>query len=142
AQARRLNEAYVKTKRVGLPFVTLKMAETLDGRIAAATGDARWVTGPAARRYAHRLRDWNDAVVAGIGTVLADDPLLTARLPRARNPVRVVLDTRARLPLESAIARSAPAVPTLLATGPDVPPEKQAALIDCGITLIQLPLAA
>src|SRR5436190_17692595 len=73
-QARDLNRAYLKTVRTGLPWVTLKMAATLDGKIATRTGDSRWVTGDAARRHVHRLRDWHDAVLIGIGTARADDP--------------------------------------------------------------------
>jgi diaminohydroxyphosphoribosylaminopyrimidine deaminase/5-amino-6-(5-phosphoribosylamino)uracil reductase len=139
-EARALNEAYLKFKQQGLPFVTLKGAMTLDGKIAAATGDARWVTGEAARRYVHRLRDRNDAVLVGIGTVRADDPLLTARLPHARNPLRVILDTQASLPLPSALARTACEVPTLLACGPSPPPERARALQEKGVELLPLPL--
>src|SRR2546422_7479636 len=75
----------------GRPLVTLKLATTLDGRIAAAGGDARWITGPAARRLAHALRDVSDAVLVGAGTVRADDPQLTCRLPGGRDPVRIAL---------------------------------------------------
>jgi diaminohydroxyphosphoribosylaminopyrimidine deaminase / 5-amino-6-(5-phosphoribosylamino)uracil reductase len=139
-EARALNEAYMKFKQRGVPFVTLKVAMTLDGKIASATGDSRWVTGEAARRYAHRLRDRHDAVLVGIGTARADDPLLTARLPGARNPMRVILDTCAALPLESALARTAPEVPTLLACGPDPPAERARVLAAQGVELLPLPL--
>ncbi len=130
AEARELNRAYLKAVQSGLPWVTLKMAVSLDGRIATRTGDSRWITGPAARRHVHRLRDWNDAVLTGIGTVRADDPELTARNPGARNPLRVVVDARADTPLDSRLVRSARAVPTLLATGPgsDVLPYEAAGL--------------
>lgn len=130
AEARELNRAYLKAVQSGLPWVTLKMAVSLDGRIATRTGDSRWITGPAARRHVHRLRDWNDAVLTGIGTVRADDPELTARNPGARNPLRVVVDARADTPLDSRLVRSARAVPTLLATGPgsDVSPYEAAGL--------------
>jgi diaminohydroxyphosphoribosylaminopyrimidine deaminase/5-amino-6-(5-phosphoribosylamino)uracil reductase len=116
AEAIDLNRAYVKVQRTGLPWVTLKMAMTLDGKIATRTGDSRWVTGEAARRHVHRLRDWNDAVLVGSGTALADDPELTARLPRARNPVRVIADRRARLPVSSKLANTAHQTPTILLT--------------------------
>jgi diaminohydroxyphosphoribosylaminopyrimidine deaminase/5-amino-6-(5-phosphoribosylamino)uracil reductase len=116
AEARELNRGYLKAITQGLPWVTLKMAVTLDGKTATRTGDSRWVTGEAARRYVHRLRDWNDAVLIGIGTARADDPALTARLPRARNPVRVVVDARVELSPGSILARTARETPTLLGT--------------------------
>jgi diaminohydroxyphosphoribosylaminopyrimidine deaminase/5-amino-6-(5-phosphoribosylamino)uracil reductase len=98
-EARVLTRGYCLRVRAGRPLVTLKLAVTLDGRIAAAGGDARWVTGPGARRLAHALRDVSDAVLVGAGTVRADDPQLTCRLPGGRSPIRVVLAGRdLRLP--------------------------------------------
>jgi diaminohydroxyphosphoribosylaminopyrimidine deaminase/5-amino-6-(5-phosphoribosylamino)uracil reductase len=117
AEAVELSRAYLKVQRTGLPWVTLKMAMSLDGKIATRTGDSRWVTGEAARRHVHRLRDWNDAVLIGSGTALADDPELTPRIPGARNPVRVVADRRARIPLEGKLAGAAREIPTLILTG-------------------------
>jgi diaminohydroxyphosphoribosylaminopyrimidine deaminase / 5-amino-6-(5-phosphoribosylamino)uracil reductase len=104
--ARRLNEAYLKFKRYGFPFVLLKTAMTLDGRIATRSGDSRWVTSRAARAYVQQLRDQYDAVMVGVGTVLRDDPALTVRPNEIsaaagrepRSPVRVILDSRARTP--------------------------------------------
>ena len=103
--------------REGRPFVTLKAAVTLDGRIATRTGDARWVTGEAARRWVHRLRDRVDAVLVGAGTARADDPRLTTRLPggRGRDPIRVVLDTELRLPARLALLHPRSAAPTIVA---------------------------
>jgi diaminohydroxyphosphoribosylaminopyrimidine deaminase/5-amino-6-(5-phosphoribosylamino)uracil reductase len=114
-----LNAPWFHFIRTGRPFVTLKAAITLDARIATRTGDSRWITGPAARREVHRLRDRVDAVLVGAETARVDDPRLTTRLPRGRgrDPVRVVLDSRGRaLPRALRLFRGASAAPTLLAT--------------------------
>ncbi len=105
---------YIRDRR---PYVTLKAAVTLDGRIATRTGDARWVTGEEARRWVHRLRDRVDAVLVGAGTARADDPLLTARLPggRGRDPIRVVLDTDLRLPGRLRLLHPRSTAPTIVA---------------------------
>jgi diaminohydroxyphosphoribosylaminopyrimidine deaminase/5-amino-6-(5-phosphoribosylamino)uracil reductase len=96
--ARALNEVYFHYTRTGLPFITVKYAQSLDGRIATSHDDSRWISSEASRRFAHRLRAQHDAIMVGIGTVLADDPLLTVRLVKGRNPLRIVLDTRLRIP--------------------------------------------
>ena len=105
---------YIRDRR---PYVTLKAAVTLDGRMATRTGDARWVTGEEARRWVHRLRDRVDAVLVGAGTARADDPLLTTRLPggRGHDPVRVVLDTDLRLPARLKLLHPHSEAPTLVA---------------------------
>src|ERR1700752_2981719 len=97
-KSRELDEAHLKYSRTGLPFVTVKLAETLDGRIATTTGDSQWISSSPSLRLAHRLRREHDAVMVGAGTVLADDPELTVRLVRGRNPLRVVIDGRLRIP--------------------------------------------
>lgn len=97
---------FLRVHTGGLPEVALKVATSLDGRIATATGESRWITGESARRHGHVLRDRHDAIVVGIGTVLADDPALTCRLDGGRDPVPVVLDTGLRTPVDAALLRS------------------------------------
>jgi diaminohydroxyphosphoribosylaminopyrimidine deaminase/5-amino-6-(5-phosphoribosylamino)uracil reductase len=103
------------------PFVTLKAAASLDGKVATRSGDSRWISSEASRNYVHRLRQAMDAVMVGIGTVLKDDPLLTVRLPegeRLHKPLRVIVDSRLRIPLDSQLVRTAGQYPTLVATSP------------------------
>ena len=104
-EARRLNEAYSHFITTGRPFVTLKLAASLDGKIASRTRESRWITGQQARFHVHRLRAESDAVMVGIGTALADDPRLTGRLGAPRQPVRIVVDSLARLPTDAAMLR-------------------------------------
>ena len=105
AEARKVMEAYFKFITTGLPFVVVKFAMSLDGKIATRTGDSRWISGEESRRYAHRLRARSDAVMVGVNTVIADDPRLTARddsgEPLDRQPLRVVVDSRGRTPAEA-----------------------------------------
>lgn len=108
AEAAEVNAGFLSRILRGRPLVTLKLATTLDGRIATRSGDSRWITGPEARAEVHRLRATHDAILVGIGTVLADDPDLTCRLPglEHRSPLRIVLDSRGRLPSGSRLASS------------------------------------
>jgi diaminohydroxyphosphoribosylaminopyrimidine deaminase/5-amino-6-(5-phosphoribosylamino)uracil reductase len=116
ADADRLIQAFSKHVRTGRPFVTAKMAVSLDGRAAAADGSSQWITGPSARRDAHRLRAEADAIIVGVSTIVRDDPKLTVRLRgyRGRQPLRVVVDSSARTPAGAAVLDEAAA--TLIAT--------------------------
>jgi diaminohydroxyphosphoribosylaminopyrimidine deaminase/5-amino-6-(5-phosphoribosylamino)uracil reductase len=114
-RCRELNEAYFKHRLTGLPFVTVKFAQSLDGRLATSAGDSQWISSPASLRFAHRLRREHDCVMVGIGTVLADDPQLTVRLVGGRDPLRVVVDSRLRIPSTARLIRES-AHRTLIAT--------------------------
>jgi diaminohydroxyphosphoribosylaminopyrimidine deaminase/5-amino-6-(5-phosphoribosylamino)uracil reductase len=137
-EARRVNAGFVKRLRQGLPMVTLKLATTLDGRIATRTGESQWITGPEARRLAHSLRGCHDAVMAGSGTLLADDPELTCRLPGyAPVPtVRVIADARLRTPLGARLFHAD--APAWIATTPGHDPAALAALEQRGAVLIDV----
>jgi diaminohydroxyphosphoribosylaminopyrimidine deaminase/5-amino-6-(5-phosphoribosylamino)uracil reductase len=127
--------------REGRPFVTLKLAASFDGRIATATGESRWITGPGARRLVHALRARHDAVLVGGGTARADDPSLTVRdLGVARQPVRVVLSRRLDLPLTGTLARTAGEVPLWLIHGSDAEPALVDAWEGLGAKLITVPV--
>jgi diaminohydroxyphosphoribosylaminopyrimidine deaminase / 5-amino-6-(5-phosphoribosylamino)uracil reductase len=135
AEAAELNAGFFMRVRLGRPLVTLKLATSLDGRIATANGESRWITGPAARERAHLLRASHDAILAGTGTVLADDPQLTCRLPGLgqRSPVRVMIDGQLRIPLAARVFAEMPRVPTWIVTLPKADPTRQQALRDAGI---------
>lgn len=117
SRAVELNGAYFKFHRRGLPWVILKWAQTIDGKWAAGSGRSRWISSPQARKYAHLLRAGADAVLVGIGTVLKDNPLLTVRLARGRNPVRIVLDTQLRIATDCKLVTTAGLTPTIIVTG-------------------------
>ncbi len=119
AAARLLNQPFRKHARTGLPLVTLKLAISLDGHTSTAPGDSPWISGEASRALVHRWRAESDAIAVGIGTVLADDPLLTARHPGARQPLRVVFDSQARLPLDSQLLRTLDQSPVLVVVSPE-----------------------
>lgn len=139
-EARELNRGYLKFRRTGRPWVTLKLAQSLDGRIAAADGDSQWISSPDSLKLAHRLRAEHDAVLVGINTALVDDPRLTVRLVRGRNPRRVVLDSHLRL-LPEARLFDADTGPVLVATQLYPPTDKARRLKERGADFIWLPPA-
>ncbi len=135
------NEAFLTAQRLGRPFVTYKTAMTLDGKIAAATGHARWVSDAPSRERVHRIRDEVDAVAVGVGTVLHDDPRLTTRGGAGRTPVKIVFDRRARTPIDAALFDPDPtgaAARVRIVIGPDAPPERRAALHRAGADLVEV----
>lgn len=139
AECERTNEAFRKHIIRGVPFVLLKLAASLDGKIATSTGDSRWITETASRRYVHRLRARVDAVLVGVGTVLADDPRLTCRLAQGRDPWRVVLDRHLRIPLTARLLRHHEPEKTVVVTGAAARLDKRSAIQDTGAQVWNLP---
>jgi diaminohydroxyphosphoribosylaminopyrimidine deaminase/5-amino-6-(5-phosphoribosylamino)uracil reductase len=134
-EARRLNAPYLKLLATGRPYVHAKWAMTLDGKIATRTGDSKWISNEASRRRAHELRGRMDAIVVGIGTILADDPLLTARPPGPRTPVRIVLDSAGRLPTNCRLLQTVGEAPVLVVTAGARPEQ----LLHGGAEVLALP---
>ena len=137
-QAERLNAGFFLRVRAGRPLITLKLAASLDGRIATPSGASRWITGEEARQRAHRLRATHDAIMIGSGTALADDPELTCRLSglEGRSPVRIVLDGRLRMAPSRRLARTARKVPTWVITRADADAKRRAALERVGVEVL------
>jgi len=119
-----------------MPLVTLKMAMSLDGQTTTAPRDSPWISGPESRDLVHQWRSESDAIAVGIGTVLADDPLLTARIEGARQPVRVIFDSQARLPLESQLLKTLEQAPVLVITAPGAPADRTSALKSAGAEVL------
>ncbi len=143
AQAADLLGPYLKGLRCGLPWVTLKWAQSVDGQLATRGGDARWITDETMRTHANRARGRFDAVMVGVGTVLADDPLLTCRAPRSpRQPTRVVLDTRLRTPPTSRIVQSATRTTTWIFAGPAAPAARRKRLTAAGCKVSIVPTSS
>lgn len=140
----KLNAIFFHHITTGKPYVAMKYAMTLDGKIATRTGASKWITGDKAREHVHTKRSRYAAILAGIGTVLADDPMLNARIDNAHQPVRVIVDTSLRIPMDSNIVKSAGEYKTIVACKsleqPDKQIEKKNQLKELGITVVELPL--
>lgn len=141
-KCRAINEVFFHYIQTGLPLVIAKYAMTLDGKIATRTGASRWITSDVARAKVHEDRHRYAAIMVGIGTVLADDPELTSRIPgqETKNPLRVVVDSSARIPLTSNLVQTAHEIPTLVAVAAQAPAERIAALEEAGCEVFVSPV--
>ncbi len=140
-KARQLNEAFIRYIIAGRSFVSVKVAMSLDGKIATSTGDSHWITGEKARQFVHRLRDHSDAIMVGIDTVLKDNPRLTTRIEGGggRDPVRVIVDSSARLPLDARVIESSASAKTIVAVTEQASSEKCRSLKARGVEILTLP---
>lgn len=143
-KAKRLNEVFFKYITTKMPFIIVKAAMTMDGKIATVAGKSRWISGEKSRKLVHRLRSISDGIMVGINTVLKDDPLLTARLDDGggNNPVRIIVDSKGRLPLDTKIVQTAFRINTILATTELAPPDKLKALRSYGVEVLIVPSRA
>ncbi|NMB34946.1 MAG: bifunctional diaminohydroxyphosphoribosylaminopyrimidine deaminase/5-amino-6-(5-phosphoribosylamino)uracil reductase RibD [Firmicutes bacterium] len=140
-KARRLNEIFIKYITTKMPFVMVKAAMSLDGKIATTTGESRWISGEKSRKFAHHLRAASDGIMVGINTILRDDPLLTVRLgdEGVANPARIIVDSRGRMPLNSKVVKTARETKTILATTELAAPEKIDTYQEAGVEVLVLP---
>ncbi len=138
AEAEALNAAYIKHARTGHPLVILKAAMTLDGRIATASGESQWISGKRARLEVDRMRAYADAVLVGIGTVLADNPMLTLRRLKGKNPLRIVIDPQLKIPLQSNLVTTVSSAGTLIYTTLKAPSKKIKQLQEKGLQVVAL----
>jgi len=127
----KLNESFVKVMQTGMPFVIMKTAMSLDGKIATRSGDARWISGELARKHVHKIRNHVDAILVGTETVLKDNPRLTCRLATGsvEHPIRIILDRRNRIPLTANVFKNSRSQPVIYVTGPDISSARQKALV-------------
>lgn len=139
AEADALIAPFRKLFTVGIPFVHAKWAMTLDGKIATRSGSSQWVSNARSRQVVHQLRGRMDAIMTGIGTVLADDPQLTVRPAGARTPSRVVLDSQGRLPIESHLVQTAEVIPVILFVSAQADAEKLSRLQSSGVEVVRVP---
>ncbi|MDP4094611.1 MAG: bifunctional diaminohydroxyphosphoribosylaminopyrimidine deaminase/5-amino-6-(5-phosphoribosylamino)uracil reductase RibD [Bacillota bacterium] len=138
-EAKKLNEIFIKYITQKVPFVIMKTAMTLDGKIAAASGDSKWITGESSREYVHIMRDRVSAIMVGINTVIKDNPMLTARLPnkKSTDPVRIIVDSKGRIPPDSNVLNVLSNAGAILATTTAITKEKEKKLSDKGVRLIK-----
>ncbi|OGW74656.1 MAG: hypothetical protein A2Z72_01025 [Omnitrophica bacterium RBG_13_46_9] len=121
------------------PYITLKFAQTIDGRIAARDGSSKWISCPESRKFAHRLRAENDGILVGVNTILKDDPSLTTRLVKGKSPARIIIDGKLRTPLGSRVVKSAKSVRTIVITTPKAPVRKIKTLERKGVKILIAP---
>jgi diaminohydroxyphosphoribosylaminopyrimidine deaminase/5-amino-6-(5-phosphoribosylamino)uracil reductase len=141
-ECRQLNEVFFKYITLKIPFVIMKAAATLDGRMATSSNDSRWVTGEPARKFVHRLRSRHDAILVGVNTVIADDPQLNCRLPgKHRQPLRIVLDSKLRIPLSSQLVKTCKEMGVLIATTEEADENKLKKLEQAGVEVARLEAA-
>jgi riboflavin-specific deaminase-like protein len=137
----RKEDSRIRNLPAGLPSITVKLAQSLDGRIATISGDSQWISSPSSLKLAHRLRREHDAIMVGIGTVLADDPRLTVRLVKGRDPLRIVVDSRLRLPAEARMLTEGAMNNTLVATTEMADRKRVSEIQRLGAEVLILPLA-
>ncbi len=132
-QCQKLNDPYFKYITSNKPYVTLKIAQTVDGRIATDHGSSRWITGQSTRRFVHRLRKEHDAILVGSHTIIMDDPELTVRMVHGKNPRRIILDRLLDIPLKSRVLQSSQSQNTIIVTTTKIPPDKIHKIKEMGI---------
>ena len=135
-ECRQLNEHYFKFIKSGIPYVTVKYAQTLDGRIATKTGDSQWISSEASRKYVHVLRSTNDGIMVGAGTVTADNPQLTVRHVKGKNPLRIIVDSKLRIPIKSYVLTDDNPHQTIIATTSNAPSRKITAIKKLGAEVL------
>ena len=135
-ECRQLNEHYFKFIKSGIPYVTVKYAQTLDGRIATKTGDSQWISSEASRKYVHFLRSTNDGIMVGAGTVTADNPQLTVRHVKGKNPLRIIVDSKLRIPIKSSVLTDDNPHQTIIATTSNTPARKITAIKKLGVEVL------
>jgi diaminohydroxyphosphoribosylaminopyrimidine deaminase / 5-amino-6-(5-phosphoribosylamino)uracil reductase len=141
-ECRALNEKYLKHRTTGLPYVTLKWAQTLDGRIGIANGSSSRFTSPPSLKFAHKLRAEHDAILVGVTTVINDDPELTTRLVKGSSPLRIILDSKLRIPLTAKVLTNQDKAKTIIAATPAANKERLSALGKIGIAVLTVPADA
>ena len=134
-----MNHVFFHYIRTGTPYVAMKYAMTMDGNIACYTGDSKWVTGEESRAHVQTLRNHYKGIMAGIGTVLADDPMLNCRIEGGRDPIRIIADSHLRIPMDSQLVRTAGQQPLIVACLPDADEEKAAQLQEKGVEVLRIP---